>query len=360
MRRNTGSRLSTSRIKVGAARDGIRRLSNRTSDLIDDPAIDAIYIGLPNGLHYEWALKSLKAGKHILLEKPSVSNSAEATSLFRHELLNQPNAPVLLEAFHPLFHPFFQLYLSLLDPPNIASADAVLPVPSILFGYDDIRFIYDLGGGALMDCGTYCCLFLRQMFGNEPLECIEATPTLLPEPWDQKCDKGMQAKWLFPNGGIGSVDCTLSNPMLKFKLPWCQAVHKEKVVYDEELSEEKEHAVVKKVVAYMLIQPAVWSRIDIVEQHIIRTIADKKVLKSWTTTEYKKAYKREDFDGKKLGEDWWNTYRWMLEEFVNKIKGREGSGVWMPHEDSIHQLEMIDSAYAKAALPIRPSSHMLQ
>jgi hypothetical protein len=50
----------------------------------------------------------------------------------------------------------------------------------------------------------------------------------------------------------------------------------------------------------------------------------------------------------------------MLEEFVNKIKCREGSGVWMPHEDSIHQLEMIDSAYAKAGLPIRPSSHMLQ
>ena len=118
--------------------------------------------------------------------------------------------------------------------------------------------------------------------------------------------------------------------------------------------------VVKKVVGNMLIQPVVWSRIDIVEQHTIRTIADKKVLKLWTTTEYKTAYKREDFNGKKLGEDWWNTYRWMLEEFVNKIKCREGSGVWMPHEDSIHQLEMIDSAYAKAALPIRPSSHMLQ
>lgn len=239
MRRNTGSRLSTNRIKVGAVRDGIRSLSNRTSDVIDDPAIDAIYIGLPNRLYYEWALKCLKAGKHILLEKPSVSNRAEAASLFRHELLKQPNAPVLLETFHPLFHPLFQLYLSLLDPPNIASADAVLPVPSILFGYDDIRFIYDLGSGALMDCGTYCCLFLREMFGNEPLQCIEATPTLLPEPWDQKCDKGMQAKWRFPNGGIGSVECTLSNPMLKFKLPWCQAVHKEKVVYDEELSEEK-------------------------------------------------------------------------------------------------------------------------
>jgi len=105
MRRNTGSRLSTNRIKVGAVRDGIRSLSNRTSDVIDDPAIDAIYIGLPNRLYYEWALKCLKAGKHILLEKPSVSNSAEAASLFRHELLKQPNAPVLLEAFSPSIPP---------------------------------------------------------------------------------------------------------------------------------------------------------------------------------------------------------------------------------------------------------------
>ena len=211
-----------------------------------------------------------------------------------------------------------------------------------------------------MDCGTYCCLFLRQMFGSEPVECIEATPTFLPEPWDQKCDQVMEAKWRFPNGGIGSIDANLSNPVLKSKLPWCQAIHKEKVVQDEELSEEKEHVVVKRVVGTLLMQPVVWHRISITEQHTIRNIADKKALKSWTTTEYMKAYKWEEFNGKKKGEDWWNTYRWMLEEFVNKIKGREGTGVWMSHENSIHQMEMVDSGYAKAGMAIRPSSHVLQ
>lgn len=362
MRRNIGFQLSTSHIKVGGRLDQLEAFSNGnlTSDVIDDPAIDAIYIALPNGLHYEWAMKSLKAGKHVLLEKPSTSNAAEATSLFRHELLKQPNAPVLLEAFHPLFHPAWQLYLSCLDPPNIASAHAVLPVPSILFANDDIRYIYDLAGGALMDCGTYCCLFLRQMFGTEPEECIEAIPTLMQEPWDQQCDQIMLAKWRFPNGGVGSIDANLSNPVLNSKLPWCQAIHNEKVVLDEGLSEEKEHVVVKRVVGDMLIQPVVWHRIDIIEQHTIRTIADKKILKTWTTTEYKKAYKWEDFDGKKYGEDWWITYRWMLEEFVNKIKGREGSGVWMAHEDSIRQMEMIDTGYTKAGMAVRPSSHALQ
>lgn len=327
-------------------------------ELIDDPAIDAIYIPLPNGLHYEWAVKSLKAGKHVLLEKPSTSNAAEATSLFRHELLKQPNAPVLLEAVHVLFHPAWQTFLTLLDPPNIATAHAVCQASSMQFSSDDIRFVYDLAGGALMDCGTYCVFFLRQMFGTEPVECIEATPRMMPKGCDQKCDQAMQAKWRFPNGGIGSIDADLAVSLQKStKLPWCEAVHKEKVISDEHLGEDsgKEHVVVKKVVGCLMMQPVIWHRIDIIEQHTIRTIADKRVLKTWTTTEYKKSYTWEDFNGKKIGEDWWITYRWMLEEFVNRIKGREGTGVWMSAEESIRQMEMIDSAYAKAGMVIRPS-----
>ncbi len=40
---------------------------------------------------------------------------------------------------------------------------------------------------------------------------------------------------------------------------------------------------------------------------------------------------------------------------MNRVKGREGNGVWMSGEDSIHQLEMIDSAYVKSGMAIRPS-----
>lgn len=83
--------------------------------LLDDPAIDAVYIPLPNGLHFEWTLKALAKGKHVLLEKPSTSNAEEAEILFRSPLLSQPNAPVLMEAFHSRFSPAFDLFRTLLD-----------------------------------------------------------------------------------------------------------------------------------------------------------------------------------------------------------------------------------------------------
>ena len=63
-------------------------------------------------------------------------------------------------------------------------------------------------------------------------------------------------------------------------------------------------------------------------------------------------------DGKN-GKDWWATYRYQLEEFVNLVKKRKGSGVWVDGEDSIRQMEMIDVAYLKAGLPLRATSKAL-
>jgi len=92
--------------------------------VVNDPSIDAVYIPLPNGLHYEWALKALAKGKHVLLEKPSVNTAAEAELLFRHPLLSKPGAPVLLEAFHYRFQPTWQYFLTLIDRPNLERVEA--------------------------------------------------------------------------------------------------------------------------------------------------------------------------------------------------------------------------------------------
>ena len=65
--------------------------------MLDDPNVDAIYNPLPNGLHYEWTMKALAAGKHVLLEKPSADTAEETRKMLE---LAQEKGLVLLEAGH--------------------------------------------------------------------------------------------------------------------------------------------------------------------------------------------------------------------------------------------------------------------
>lgn len=53
-----------------------------------------------------------------------------------------------------------------------------------------------------------------------------------------------------------------------------------------------------------------------------------------------------------LGEPWWTTYRYQLEAFVNKVKGRTPH-TWVTKEDSIKNMEAIESVYAKVRLRAR-------
>lgn len=105
-------------------------------DLLADPEIDAVYIGLPNGLHGHWAkrsgwrafhsaytisyahssiflLRSLAAGKHVLVEKPFASNEKEAKEVM---LLSRRKGLLCREAFHYQEHPLNQRLIQLMRP----------------------------------------------------------------------------------------------------------------------------------------------------------------------------------------------------------------------------------------------------
>jgi len=210
-----------------------------------------------------------------------------------------------------------------------------------------------------MDFGAYMCLFLRTIFEAEPVECIEAKPRLMEKKWDerQRCDNAFKAKWRWENGGTGELDVDLRVKLWEMRSPKAEVVHKEMVVEDKSLGERQEHVVVKTVTMWNPMGPFFWHRIDVVEQHTIRTVADKKLVKTWEKKESKKGYKWAE-EGKK-GEEWWTTYRYQLEAFVDRVKGRKGEGVWMEAKDSVGQMRMIDSAYEKAGMLIRPTSAYL-
>ena len=133
-------------------------------------------------------------------------------------------------------------------------------------------------------------------------------------------------------------------------VPVCSAKHREVILPDEKLSETQEHAVQKTVRFWAYVLPTFWHRIDVKEHHMVRNKLDKKVTKLWFKTSYVKEYGEHPS---------WPTYRWQLEEFVNKIRRRSGSGAWVDAEDSIKQMRMIDSGYKKAGLPLRPTSKLV-
>ncbi|MEO5911242.1 MAG: Gfo/Idh/MocA family oxidoreductase [Pelobium sp.] len=140
-------------------------------ELLTDPDIDAVYNPLPNHLHLEFTLKALKAGKHVLCEKPIGMNAAEAKILMQ-ESKKYPQLKVM-EAFMYKFHPQWIKVKELVKSGTIGKVKNI----ETTFTYNNkdeqnIRNIASAGGGALMDIGCYCISFPRFILDQEPIQVI--------------------------------------------------------------------------------------------------------------------------------------------------------------------------------------------
>jgi predicted dehydrogenase len=323
--------------------------------MLDDPNIDAIYIPLPNAYHYEWAVRSIRAGKHVLLEKPSVSNAIEAEDLFNLPELSLPNAPVILEAFHTRFYPSWQYFLTLIKPAEIEHVRTQSMIPWWGASKGAIYFNYNLSGGTIMSLGTYNFAALRSIFGAEPVECLSCETHSFPEEKFKNIDIDFKAKFRFPNGGIGEAEGTLHGPTI-----WTPSsvvvTNKEVVVPDESLPRGQEKVLKQELSFYGMAFSLLWHRIDIKNTYTIR--AEGKSIRTWTEKQSHKAYTFKKLGGQFTnlpGETFWMSYRYMLEQFVNQVRGREMQS-WISGQDSIDQMRMIDMAYEKSGLGIRPTS----
>ncbi len=134
--------------------------------LLADPAVDAVYIPLPNHLHTEWTIAALRAGKHVLCEKPLAMTADDAQRMV--DVANETGLH-LMEAFMYRHHPSWVAAMDLVRSGRIGTLTAV----ESWFSYhnDDptnIRNILEYGGGALFDIGCYTINLSRMVFGGEP------------------------------------------------------------------------------------------------------------------------------------------------------------------------------------------------
>jgi predicted dehydrogenase len=266
-------------------------------DLIAAPDVDAIYNPLPNGLHAEWTLKAIAAGKHVLCEKPFTSNAAQAEQV---ATAAEGTGLVVMEAFHYRYHPLAQRMHDLVAGGELGKLQRVeatmcIPLPR----FKDIRYQFGLGGGATMDVGSYTAHQLRLLGGDEP-EVISAHARLQ----SPDVDRWMQADVRWPEGHTGRMTCSLwSSTPLKLSIrAW--GSRGELRVFNQ-------------------TGPQFFHRFTVLRD-------GRK--------------EREKFPRKP-------TYTYQLEAFTSAVV--RGTPVLTPPRDSVQNMRVIDAVYRAAGLPVR-------
>ncbi|KAF2161278.1 hypothetical protein M409DRAFT_69884 [Zasmidium cellare ATCC 36951] len=306
-------------------------------EVVNDKDVDAVYIPLPNGLHAEWAIKAMRKGKHVLIEKSITSNAAECREV---EKVAKETGKLALEAFHYRFHPAVHRVKELIESGQYGNPKEVfvrMSVPSDAMAKNDIRFQYPLGGGACLDLSyifSSACYFACPTPSLPTAEITIQTATPRIHPVDAQIDEAIDATFTLeppPATGKPAVKCHVSGdlnrpyvwgliPCWIPKMPFARIELERARIEFNNFKDERGRLVA----------------------------GSKRTEKVWT-------------DGPvwgKRGEVWWSTYRYMVEAFVEGVKAREeGRDVerlpWVGLAESGKMMEVIDAVYERAGLAVR-------
>lgn len=145
---------------------GFQKAYGSYEALLADPQVEAVYIPLPNHLHYEWSIKAMQKGKHVLCEKPLTGSEQQAREMFA--VAKQHNV-FLMEAFAYLHSPFIAALQQEIASGSIGELRFVkssfyISVPSS----DNIRMYRDMLGGSVYDLGVYSSSLILSLIEGEP------------------------------------------------------------------------------------------------------------------------------------------------------------------------------------------------
>ncbi|MBE0672967.1 MAG: Gfo/Idh/MocA family oxidoreductase [Anaerolineales bacterium] len=136
--------------------------------LLADPEIDVIYNPLPNHLHAEWTIKALRAGKHVLCEKPIALTLAEVDEMIAAA---KETGNVLAEAFMYRHHPQTLKVKEIVDSGVLGKIQLIKGAFTFTLDREgNFRQIKEMGGGSIWDVGCYPVSYARMIVGAEPVE----------------------------------------------------------------------------------------------------------------------------------------------------------------------------------------------
>jgi D-xylose 1-dehydrogenase (NADP+, D-xylono-1,5-lactone-forming) len=153
-----------SRAEEYARKWEIERAYGSYEALLADPAVEAVYISLPNTMHCEWSIKAVEAGKHVLCEKPMSRHVVEVEEAFDAA---ERAGRLLSEAFMYRHNPQTKRVVELVSEGAIGELRIVRSAFSYsLYDAENIRLRTDVEGGSLMDVGCYCVSGSRLLAGE--------------------------------------------------------------------------------------------------------------------------------------------------------------------------------------------------
>ncbi len=184
-----------------AAEHKIARVHATYDDLINDPEVDVIYNPLPNSHHCEWTIAALRAGKHVLCEKPIASNAAEAE---RMAAAARETGRFLGEAFHYRYHPLAARVREIIGSGTLGRLRHLEGRFTVPIAPDNIRYDWTLAGGATMDLGCYPLHMLREFSGLVP-RVVKASANTGPA----NVDVSMEAEFELAGGVTARMICSM-------------------------------------------------------------------------------------------------------------------------------------------------------
>lgn len=134
-------------------------------ELLESGEVDAVYIGLPNTMHYDYAKRAIEKGIHVLCEKPLCPTEKECIELIKAA---EENKVKLMTAYRLHFEPINLKVLELIKKNKIGEPVTFSSVFSYQIKDENIRLDQEKAGGAIFDIGIYCVNAARSVFGEGP------------------------------------------------------------------------------------------------------------------------------------------------------------------------------------------------
>jgi predicted dehydrogenase len=177
----------------------------------DNKEIDAVYVALPNSMHAEYTIRSAKAGKHVLCEKPMCVSVPEAEAMIA--ACKAANVKLMI-AYRCHFEPTNLAAVKMIRDGLIGEVQQIQSAFGFNCGPQEWRLQMPLaGGGPMMDVGIYCLNATRYLTGEEPASISAFTHTDPNDPRFKTVEENLNWITRFPSGILASCNTTYTANM---------------------------------------------------------------------------------------------------------------------------------------------------